>query len=114
MMRNYGITVRCCVVVVSLLTILSLATTHSTAQTGPCTSATSICVTTWQQDTNVDGVCSGCSYRTELNLSEGSLVASNLSTFGELCSQQLDGQIYGQPLVATGVVCQRRDVGFVA
>ena len=101
-MGRRALSVRFSILAVSLLSLLSLTATHSAAQGGPCTSATTICITTWQQDTGVDGVCSGCSYRTGLNLSEGSLVANNLNTFGELCSQQLDGQVYAQPLVATG------------
>lgn len=91
------------VAVVAVILFLCFPTTPASAQSGPCTSATSVCITTWQQDTNVSGVCNGCSYRTGLNLSESSLVAGNLNTFGKLCSEQLDGQIYAQPLVATGV-----------
>jgi hypothetical protein len=101
-MGRHALAARCSILAVSLIALLSLATTRSAAQGGPCTSGTTVCVKTWQQDTGVDGVCSGCAYRTGLNLSEGSLVANNLNTFGELCSQQLDGQVYAQPLVATG------------
>ena len=49
--------------------------------------------------------------RTGQNLSETLLYptgqgAVSSSTFGQLCSVQLDGQIYGQPLVVTNVTVQ--------
>src|SRR5579863_6090968 len=74
-----------------LFFLLGFAATPIVAQNGPCTSSSSVCVTTWQQDT----------YRTGQNLQEPTLIATggNLGTFGELCSAQLDGQVYGQPLV---------------
>lgn len=58
--------------------------------------ASGVSVTTWQNDT----------HRTGRNLNEGSLVASNNAlppSFGQLCSVPLDGQVYAQPLVETGV-----------
>jgi hypothetical protein len=56
--------------------------------------STGVAVTTWQND----------SHRTGRNLNEGTLVSSNLSTFGQLCSvTNLDGQVYAQPLVETSV-----------
>jgi hypothetical protein len=52
-------------------------------------------VLTWQND----------NHRTGRNLQESILVPSLVSggTFGQLCSAQLDGQVYAQPLVVTDV-----------
>src|ERR1700733_5369371 len=52
-------------------------------------------VLTWHNDT----------YRTGENLNESVLTYNTISknTFGQLCSQQLDGQVYSQPLVVTNV-----------
>jgi hypothetical protein len=74
------------------------ALTQSLCQTGH------VCVTTWQQDTGTD-IGSGYSYRTGQNLSESVITASSITTdtFGKLCSANLDGQVYAQPLVVTDV-----------
>jgi hypothetical protein len=55
-------------------------------------------VTTWHNDT----------YRTGDNLSESKITASSIQSdnFGQLCSAQLDGQVYAQPLVVTHVAFQ--------
>lgn len=52
-------------------------------------------VLTWHNDT----------YRTGENLNEGTLTYNtiNKTSFGQLCSVVLDGQVYGQPLVVTKV-----------
>jgi hypothetical protein len=57
--------------------------------------AGTVCVTTWHNDT----------YRTGDNLSEGTITASSIQNdnFGQLCLAQLDGQVYAQPLIVTGV-----------
>jgi hypothetical protein len=61
-------------------------------------------VTTWHQDT--PPICTGCAYRTGQNLAENKITYSNISksTFGQLCSASLDGQVYGEPLVVTNVL----------
>lgn len=53
------------------------------------------CVLTWQYD----------NHRSGQNLTEGSLLYNNLTSshFGQLCSLQVDGQVYAQPLVVTNV-----------
>jgi len=61
-------------------------------------------VTTWHQD--IPAICTGCIYRTGQNLQESTVTYSNLSknSFGQYCYyDQLDGQVYGQPLVVTNV-----------
>ena len=52
-------------------------------------------VLTWQDDT----------YRTGDNLNESTITYSTITTdnFGQLCSVQLDGQVYAQPLVVANV-----------
>jgi hypothetical protein len=74
-----------------VLVVVFLAFTSS-AQT---LCSTGVCVVTWQNDT----------YRTGNNLSESTLTYNTISktTFGQRCSVQLDGQVYGQPLVLTNV-----------
>jgi hypothetical protein len=63
-----------------------------------------VCVQTWQQDTAVPGVAPGYSYRTGENLSEGAPSVENFPIdFGQRCSLQVDGQVYGQPLILTNV-----------
>jgi hypothetical protein len=63
-------------------------------------------VTTAHQDIP-STICSGtgCVYRTGQNLQETTVTYSNLTkdTFGQFCNYALDGQVYGQPLVVTGV-----------
>jgi hypothetical protein len=57
--------------------------------------AQNVNVTTWQSNT----------HRTGENVHEGQLLYNTLnkSTFGQLCAQQLDGQVYPQPLVVANV-----------
>ena len=71
-----------------------------TAQT-LCATGT-VCVKGWQQDT--PSLCAGCAYRTGANLTETTITNSSIQngTFGQLCSAQLDGQVYAQPLAVTG------------
>ena len=71
-----------------LLGISSAATAHGLGNGG-------VNVLTWHNDT----------YRTGENLSESVLTYNTISknTFGQLCSQQLDGQVYSQPLAVTNV-----------
>jgi hypothetical protein len=63
-----------------------------------------VCVKTWQPDNGTD-VCTGCAYRTGQNLNEATITYSTIKTdtFGEICSANLDGPVYAQPLVVTGV-----------
>src|SRR5271166_1843072 len=64
-----------------------------------------VCVTTWQQDTGVPSVAPGYAYRTGQNLNESTITYSSIvsDNFGQLCSAQLDGQVYAQPLVLANV-----------
>jgi hypothetical protein len=67
-------------------------------------------VTTGHQDIPAT-ICSGtgCVYRTGQNLQESTVTFGNInkSTFGQYCYyDQLDGQVYGQPLVVTNVTMQ--------
>lgn len=57
--------------------------------------ASGVCVQTWHND----------NYRTGDNLNETTLTYDfiNKDTFGQRCSVALDGQVFGQPLVVTGV-----------
>ena len=90
--------VRLCVSVVLLTFFVAVATTSSSAQLCP---AGTVCVTTWQNDT----------YRTGDNLSESKITTSSIQSdnFGQLCSvQNLDGQVYAQPLVVTNVAFQNQ------
>lgn len=67
--------------------------------------STGVSVLTWQQDAKALSLCSGCVYRTGTNLAESGITYSNISksSFGQICYYPLDGQVYGQPLVVTGV-----------
>jgi hypothetical protein len=75
-----------------------------------CTSSTSVCVTTWQQDTGVPDITAGGVYRTGENLMESTIVATtfNNNGFGQICTTDkaiggpLDGQVYAQPLARMG------------
>ncbi len=62
-------------------------------------------VTTAHQD--IPAICAGCVYRTGQNLQEGT-ITNNItkSTFGQYCYYNLDGQVFGQPLVVTNVTMQ--------
>ncbi|HLW87868.1 MAG TPA: hypothetical protein VKR57_05210 [Terriglobales bacterium] len=93
------------VLIAGLGLFLSLAGERSHAQTAPCSPGTGVCVLTWQQDTGLDTTCSECIYRTGENLNEPTLTSGALEkqNFGVLCSAPLDGQVFGQPLVATNV-----------
>jgi hypothetical protein len=83
---------RICIPVALVAMFLAYASVRLSAQ-NLC--STGVCVTTWQNDT----------YRTGDNLNESTLSRSTISKnlFGLRCSAQLDGQVYGQPLVLTNV-----------
>ena len=104
-MSRYSGRVRRCIFTVSIFMLSGLwfCKTPASAQT-LCGSTYGLCVTTWQQDAPGE-VCSGCAYRTGENLSETTITPSSIQTdnFKQLCSQGLDGQVYAQPLVVTGV-----------
>jgi hypothetical protein len=61
-------------------------------------------VLTWQNDT--PSMCPGCAYRTGQNLNETTITYNLITpnTFGQLCSVQLDGQVYSQPLTVYNVI----------
>jgi hypothetical protein len=102
-MRKYSGASRCCLPGVLIFTSLTIAfwAIPASPQT-LCLSG--VCVKTWQQDTPSE-VCAGCAYRTGENLQETTITTSSIQTdnFKQLCSQNLDGQAYAQPLVVTGV-----------
>ena len=87
--------VRAMVFCVPVAFVIFFATVASPLSAQTLCGSGTVCVTTWQND----------NYRTGQNLSEGTLLYSNLlgSSFGQLCSTLLDGQVYSQPLVATNV-----------
>ncbi len=87
--RHFGIAQ----IYVAAVLFLGIASPPSSAQAMCATGA--VCVTTWHND----------NYRTGDNLSEGTLTPTSITSdnFGQLCSAQLDGQVYAQPLVVTGV-----------
>jgi hypothetical protein len=96
--------VRVCFSAVLLVSLFSLASRSLAAQT-MCSSG--VCVKTWQQDTGTD-ITTGYAYRTGQNLNESVVTAEAFKNnsnfdFGQLCSQNLDGQVYAQPLVLTYV-----------
>lgn len=93
--RPYGL----CILLV-LLFALSLKLTASSL----CPATGKMCVLTWQQDTSPTETCTGCVYRTGENLNENIVTFSNIITnnFQQLCSLNLDGQVYAQPLVVVG------------
>jgi hypothetical protein len=71
-------------------------------------------VTTSHQD--IPAICTGCVYRTGQNLSESTITIANVpdATFGQHCYyDQLDGQVYGQPLVVTNVAINGVTYGIV-
>jgi hypothetical protein len=73
------------------ITVLLVVTTFTTA----LSIAQTVNVLTWHNDIG----------RTGQNTSEPFLTYSSVtkSRFGKICSAALDGKIYGQPLVVTGV-----------
>src|SRR5260370_26176215 len=73
------------------LGLLMAAAQRVGAQNNMCT--TGMCVLTWQYD----------NHRSDQNLNESTLQPGTLSSFGQLCGLQLDGQVYAQPLVVTNV-----------
>lgn len=79
-MRRYRTTDFVVVVTTGLLLLTALAAGQT------------VSVTTWRND----------NLRTGQNLNETVLTPSSLSTFGQLCSYGVDGQVYSQPLVVTG------------
>jgi len=102
-MRKYFGPLQFFIPAVLVVVFLAFATAPSGAQTLCPTGTGTICVLTWQQDT--PSICTGCAYRTGQNLSESAITYSSITTdrFGRLCSVQLDGQVYAQPLVVTNV-----------
>lgn len=104
-MRRLALVGRMCALTVLSMLCLSAVTTPVAAFTQNLCQTSHVCVTTWQQDTGT-GISTGYSYRTGQNLSESVITSSNITTdsFGQLCSQALDGQVYAQPLVVTDVV----------
>jgi hypothetical protein len=78
------------VLALSVGALLAIASTVSSAQ-GLC--STGVCVLTWHND----------NYRTGDNLNESMIMYNTITTdnFGQLCSVQLDGQVYAQPLAVT-------------
>jgi hypothetical protein len=103
-MRRSFLNVRSCASSVLLVLFLGIVTAPVRALTQSLCQTGHVCVTTWQQDTGTD-IGSGYSYRTGQNLSESVITAGNITTdtFGKLCSANLDGQVYAQPLVVTDV-----------
>ncbi|HEV2396538.1 MAG TPA: hypothetical protein VGS27_06335 [Candidatus Sulfotelmatobacter sp.] len=85
---------------VCLLVVLLLSMAGPLAGQDPGVTVRS---TTWQQDS--PSICNGCVYRTGQNLGETKIVYNTLSTstFGQFCSSNVDGQIYGEPLVVNNV-----------
>ncbi|HWY57824.1 MAG TPA: hypothetical protein VNZ03_25405 [Terriglobales bacterium] len=83
---------RFCIPAALVVILLACASAPLGAQT-LCSSG--VCVLTWQNDT----------YRTGDNLQESVLNHGTIAKkiFGQRCSAQLDGQVYGQPLVLTNV-----------
>lgn len=94
--------------VVSLFIFLSLAGGRLFAQ-NVCLPGNGACVKTWQQDTGVPEIANtSYAYRTGENLNETIITVEEFKSnstfsFGQLFSLQLDGQVFAQPLVATGV-----------
>ena len=84
-----------CVLLISSLTLTAPLTAQDPGVT--------LRSTTWQQDN--PSICAGCVYRTGQNLGETKIVYNTLSTstFGQFCSSQVDGQVYGEPLVVNNV-----------
>jgi hypothetical protein len=90
----------CVLILVIVFAVLTLHFTAAAQQI--CTSTTSVCVTTWQQDTGVPDVSAGGVYRTGQNLMESTIVATtfNNNGLGQICSTDtvpggpLDGQVY--------------------
>jgi hypothetical protein len=91
-----------------VLAFLTIVSQHLASQTYTTN------VTTWHQD--IPAICTGCVYRTGQNLSESTITIANVpdTTFGQHCYyDQLDGQVYGQPLVVTNVAINGVTYGIV-
>jgi hypothetical protein len=83
-----------------LVSAFTMILTAPLAAQDPSVTADSV---TWQQDSPV--ICTGCVYRTGGNLGEKTITYANVSssTFGQFCNYEVDGQVYGQPLVVHNV-----------
>jgi hypothetical protein len=101
MVKRFG-WLQFCIPAVMLAVFLAVAAAPLIAQTVLCPAGT-ICVTAWQQDS--PSLCPGCAYRTGANLAETKITNSSIQNgnFGQLCSAQLNGQVYAQPLIVTNV-----------
>ncbi|HXM23726.1 MAG TPA: hypothetical protein VN948_20885 [Terriglobales bacterium] len=104
-MRKYFGPLQFFIPAVLVVVFLAVATAPSSAQI-PCDTGAGVCVLTWQNDTN----------RTGDNLNESTITYDKITpnNFGQLCAASLDGQVYAQPLVVTGVTIGGTRYGRVA
>jgi hypothetical protein len=88
----------------ALILLFAVAARRSNAQSTPCQAGSGVCVLTWEQDTGVN-ICPGCAYRTGQNLQESVITPISILSdgFGQLCSIQVDGQVYAEPLIVSNV-----------